>query len=346
MEIVWLCLVTAMITAYAVLDGFDIGAGIIHFCAGRSESDRRKILRSIGPVWDGNEVWLIAAGGTLYLAFPRLYASSFSGLYLPLMIVLWLLILRGISIEFRNHIESPVWKPFWDVCFTLSSALLAVFYGAALGNVIRGAPLDAEGEFFLPLWTNFGVSGEVGILDWYTVPVGVWAFLTLTQHGALWVALKTDGDIQRRCRRIAQAAWIGVALTSALVASLTILVQPRTWQNLTQYPWGWVFPILAVSSLIGILAFCRAGNDEWAFFSSCVYIAVMLMGAVFGIFPYVLPSNTNPNLGLTIYNTATNRYGLSVGLAWWIPGMILVIGYFVFVYKYFAGKVRMDDDGY
>src|ERR1022692_2639632 len=178
METTWYCLVAVMIAVYVVLDGFDMGAGIVHLFVARTEGERRAVLGAIGPVWDGNEVWLLAVGGTLYFAFPALYAASFSGFYLPLMIVLWLLILRGISIELRNHIDSLVWKPFWDVVFGGASTLLAIFFGAALGNVVRGVPLDDANEFFLPLWTNFGIGREVGILDWYTVLVAVAAFAT------------------------------------------------------------------------------------------------------------------------------------------------------------------------
>ncbi len=155
METIWYCLVAVMIAIYVVLDGFDMGAGIVQLFVARTDGERRAVLSSIGPVWDGNEVWLLAGGGTLYFAFPRLYASSFSGFYLPLMIVLWLLILRGISIEFRNHLQSLVWQPLWDVVFAAASGLLAIFFGAALGNVVRGVPLDRSGEFFLPLWTDF-----------------------------------------------------------------------------------------------------------------------------------------------------------------------------------------------
>src|SRR5208337_2027425 len=147
MQTIWFCLVAIMIAMYVVLDGFDLGAGAIHFWVAKDESERQQVIRSIGPVWDGNEVWLLAAGGTLYFAFPALYASGFSGFYLPLMIVLWLLILRGVAVEFRNHIQSPIWIPFWDFVFFLSSLLLAVFFGAALGNVVRGVPLDQTGYF-------------------------------------------------------------------------------------------------------------------------------------------------------------------------------------------------------
>src|ERR1700760_2191515 len=157
MPTIWFCIGAVMVAAYVVLDGFDLGAGVLHLFVARNDDERRKIIRSIGPVWDGNEVWLLAAGGTLYFAFPQLYASGFSGFYLPLMMVLWLLMLRAIGIEFRIHSTSPVWRGFFDTIFSAGSVLLAIFYGAALGNVVRGVPLNAEGYFFLPLWTNWRV---------------------------------------------------------------------------------------------------------------------------------------------------------------------------------------------
>src|ERR1700692_605135 len=211
-QIVWFCLVAIMITGYVVLDGFDLGAGIVHLFVARTDEERRRVLGSIGPVWDGNEVWLLAAGGTLYFAFPALYASSFSGFSLPLMIVLWLLILRGTSIEFRNHVKSKVWDPLWDFVFCASSLLLAVFFGAALANVVRGVPLDASGYFFEPLWTNFQLGDDVGILDWYTVLVGVLSLLALAMHGALWVQMKTEGPVNHRSAKIAVNTWWGILI--------------------------------------------------------------------------------------------------------------------------------------
>ncbi|MFB3778648.1 MAG: cytochrome d ubiquinol oxidase subunit II [Bryobacteraceae bacterium] len=342
MEALWFCLVAVMIAAYVVMDGFDIGAGIIHFFVARSERERRVVLRSIGPVWDGNEVWLLAGGGTLYFAFPGLYASSFSGFYLPLMMVLWLLILRGISIEFRNHIDSPVWKPLWDAGFMVSSALLAIFFGAALGNVVRGVPLDSSGRFFLPLWTDFGVSGALGILDWYTISVGILAFLALTQHGALWVALKTEVQVQLRARRVAQAVWFLVVAMTTLVTILSMRLQPQISANLRDHPWGYVFPAIAVIGLMAILSRSALAS----FLGSCAYLVGMLTSAAFGVFPYVLPARPRADFGLTIHNTATSTYGLQVGLAWWIPGMALAIGYIIFTYRHFAGKVRLEGEGY
>jgi cytochrome bd ubiquinol oxidase subunit II len=173
---------------------------IIHPFVSRTDEERRLVIGSIGPVWDGNEVWLLAGGGTLYFAFPTLYASSFSGFYLPLMMVWWLLILRGTSVEFRSHLVSEMWASFWDFLFALSGVLLAVFYGAALGNVVPGAPLDSSGHFFLPLWTNFVPGANPGVLDWYTILGGVAALAALALHGALWVWLKTDGALSERSR--------------------------------------------------------------------------------------------------------------------------------------------------
>jgi len=200
MGFIWFWIVAVMIAAYVVLDGFDIGIGILYPFLARNEEDRCVMMRAIGPVWDGNEVWLLAGGGTLYFAFPLLYASAFSGFYLPLMIVLWLLIGRGASIELRLHVDNAVWRSFFDGLFFLSSALLAIFLGAALANVVRGVPLGADQYFFLPLWTNWRVGPHPGILDWYTVIGGLVAFIALATHGALYLATKAPGDLDRALR--------------------------------------------------------------------------------------------------------------------------------------------------
>jgi cytochrome d ubiquinol oxidase subunit II len=346
METIWFCLVAIMIAMYVVFDGFDLGVGILHLHVARTDSERIRVLRSIGPVWDGNEVWLLAAGGTLYFAFPLLYASSFSGFYLPLMMVLWLLMLRGIAIEFRSHVESPVWKPFWDTIFCGASALLALFFGAALGNVVRGVPLDASGYFFEPLWTDFRLSKEAGILDWYTVLVGLMSVLTLMAHGAHWIVLKTDGEVRQRARQAAAKVWWLLAAMTLIVTAVTFRVQPHIPARLNSELWGYVFPLLALSGLFGMRWFSTKVNEVKAFLSSCVYIVGMLTSAVFGVYPYVLPSNSDPNLGITLYKAAAPLYGLKVGLAWWIPGMLLVTAYFVFTYRHFSGKVQLEEEGY
>jgi cytochrome d ubiquinol oxidase subunit II len=347
MEIVWFCLVAVMVAVYVVLDGYDIGTGIVAPLVAKNDTERRMLLASIGPVWDGNEVWLLAGGGTLYFAFPALYASSFSGFYLPLIIVLWLLMMRGLSIELRNHLNNATWRPFWDTAFFVSSLLLAVFFGAALGNVVRGVPLDKEGHFFLPLWTDFRVSATPGILDWYTILTGVTALATLALHGALWVAMKTPDPVRSRARALARPLWVAVAVLVALLTVVTFQIQTHIPGNFSQYPWGAIFPILAIAGLVGMFLWMRDPEMETrAFLASCAFILGMLTSVVFGVFPYVLPSNTDPSLSLTVYNASAAEYGLKVGLAWWVPGILLAIGYHVFIYTHFKGKVSPDATGH
>lgn len=341
MGTIWFCLVALMIAMYVLLDGFDLGAGAIHLFVAKTDAERRQVLASIGPVWDGNEVWLLAAGGTLYFAFPLLYASGFSGFYLPLMIVLWLLILRGTSIEFRNHIRSAVWDPLWDFLFCASSLLLCVFFGAALGNVARGVPLDRTGYFFEPLWTNFRLGEQTGILDWYTILVGVLALAALVMHGSLWIQIKTSGPVSVRSAWLALRAWWGVVVLTAVVTAMTFAVQPQVKANFVTWPWGAIFPLLAVAGLAGVAYELKKRNERRAFYASCVYLTGMLTSVVFGVYPLVLPAR-NPLFSLTVTSAKAADHGLKIGLAWWIIGMILATAYFRFVYKSFAGKVSAD----
>ncbi len=251
MGFLWFWLVAVMIVGYVVLDGFDLGVGVLHLFLVRTEDDRRTSLASIGPVWDGNEVWLLAGGGTLYFAFPLLYASAFSGFYLPLMIVLWLLILRGISLELRNHIDVGIWRALLDGVFGLSSALLTIFYGAALANVLRGVPLQADGYFFLPLWTNWRPGPHPGILDWYTVIGGIVALVALTLHGALWLTVKTSGDLSQRAQRIVNPLCIQLAAVTIISLGATIAVRPASLENYFNYPFTFVVPVGVIASLAG-----------------------------------------------------------------------------------------------
>ena len=343
METLWFAIVAVMLTAYVVLDGFDLGAGAIYLAIARTGQERRAILRAIGPVWDGNEVWLLAAGGTLYFAFPQLYASSFSGFYLPLMMMLWLLMLRAIGIEFRTHITNPVWQGFFDVIFSVSSILLAIFFGAALGNVLRGVPLNGDGYFFEPLWTNFKLSAHPGILDWYTIMAGVIALVTLTVHGSLYIAVKTEGELSLRARRVAVLLWpLQFLLTCAgLVA--TYFVRPTVLANYLAHPIGMVIPIVVLGSLGLMIWAVPNGREKLSFIASSLYLAGMLVGAAFALYPVVLPARTGPENDLTIFNTAAAHHGLAVGLVWWTLGMILALAYFVFVYRMFRGKVQIEE---
>ena len=245
MGFIWFWIVAVMLAAYVVLDGFDLGVGILHPLLARGESDRQVMLRSIGPVWDGNEVWLLAGGGTLYFAFPALYASAFSGFYLALMIVLWLLILRGTSIELRMHIEDRLWRSFFDGLFFFSSVLLAVFFGAALANVIRGVPLREDGYFFLPLWTDWRVGPQPGILDWYTVIGGVVALVALALHGALYLAVKIEGDLQARARTFVRRSWILLLAITVISLIATIAVRADSLANYYAYPVAFVIPLFS-----------------------------------------------------------------------------------------------------
>jgi len=350
METLWFMIVAVMVAAYVVLDGFDLGAGVIYLGVGKSSDDRQRIMRAIGPVWDGNEVWLLSAGGTLYFAFPLLYASSFSGFYLPLMMVLWLLMLRGIGIELRAHMDNPVWRGFFDSVFCVSSALLCIFFGAALGNVVRGVPLGPDQYFFEPLWTNFRVGINNGILDWYTVLTGVIALVTLTAHGSLYVAIKTEGELNQRARRVALAAWPLQVVLTVLGLIATIYIRPNVLDNYKHYPIGFLIPALVYGALAVMIYAIRKGEDvaseKMAFVASAVYIVFMLVGAAFALYPVVLPASTDPARNLTIYNTAAGQHGLTVGFTWWILGMILALGYFFFVYRMFKGKVRLEGEGY
>ncbi len=339
MLLTWFLLVAIMITGYVVLDGFDLGAGILHLFIARTDEERQIVIRTIGPVWDGNEVWLLAGGGTLYFAFPLLYASGFSGFYLPLMIVLWLLILRGIGVELRMHLDSPVWRGLFDGSFALSSLLLAVFYGAALGNVLRGVPLGKDEYFFLPLWTDWRVGPQPGILDWYTVLSGTVSLFALGLHGAYYVAMKTSGDINLRAKAVARRLWpVVVALTGASLAA-TLYIRPDLLNNYKRWPVLYAIPALVAGCLFDMSRENARGKERAAFLSSCAYLVFMLVGAAAGVYPNLLTSTTDPALNVTVYNAHAGHYALSVGLIWWSLGMAIAVGYFVFVYRMFRGKV-------
>lgn len=342
MGTIWFCLVAIVLTGYVVLDGFDLGVGILHLWIARDEASRRAAMRCIGPFWNGNEVWLIAAGGTLFFAFPRLYASSFSGFYLPLMIVLWLLIIRGVSLEFRSHLRSGIWAAFWDAGFSLASVLLAIFYGAALGNVVRGVPFDANLRFFEPLWTNFLPRGQTGILDWYTALVGLVSLAALALHGTTWLSYKLDDSLRERARSATLTLWCFVIFLTIAVTVVSFLSFPRLLTNYFVRPWGYVFPVLAIAGLIGTRWFAYRTAELWAFGASCFYLMGMLASVAFSLYPSLLPSSMNPAVGLTIANAKAADHGLKIGIVWWFLGMALASGYTIFTYRSFAGKIKPD----
>ena len=273
---VWFWLVTFMLSAYVVLDGFDIGVGILQPLIGRNSEERGALLETIGPVWDANEVWLIAAGATLLFAFPLLYGLAFSGFYLALNIVLWLLVFRGIGVELRTHLTVPLWREFFDGCFVVASVLLALFFGVGLANVIRGVATDPGTPFFLPLWTDLRPSPSPGILDWYTIPGGLLAVASLALHGALYLTLKTENECHARARRWAVRLWPAVVLLTLVSVPATAIARPASLANYLRFPVAFLAPVLVVAGLAGIFVFARV--DRWllAFASSCLFLTAML----------------------------------------------------------------------
>lgn len=339
METIWFCIIAVMVAMYVILDGFDLGTGVLHPFVAKNDGERRVLMQSIGPVWDGNEVFLLAGGGLIVLAFPLLYATSFSGFYLPLMMVLWLLIARAIALELRSHFDGTVWKKLCDVGFFLASTLLCIFYGAALGNVVRGVPLDVDQRFFSALWADSSRPGrETGILDVYTVLIGVTALVALTQHGAHWLRMRTTGSIHARVTAVATRIWYAAAVLTVAVTAYSLSIQPQIWKNLTSMPWGWIFPLLAIAGLAGMQVFLRSGAEVKGFLASAVFLVGLLTSAAFGLYPNVLPS-VGPGESLTVFNAAADSYAMRVAFYWWIPGMIFATVYLSFIYRKMGGKI-------
>ncbi len=355
MEIFWSIVLVSMLTMFILLDGADMGAGIIHLFVAENEDEKQRIIRAIGPFWDGNEVWLIAAGGVMFFAFPTLYASAFSGFYLPLIMVLWLLIFRAIGLEFRNLVANDLWTSAWDKAFGMASLLLTVFLGAALGNVVRGVNLGGVENglarhgavyFFNPLWNDsFSPLGsQPGILDWFTVILGVVAAVTLTIHGAHWIIFKTDSPLNARLKKL--VVRLNMVLTFLIVLSLVawLFVRPSAMDNYFNHPWLWIFPLLMLFALILMFRVPSFKKDHSPFAVSSLFIASAFGSTVAALFPNLLPGTNSHFPSLTIYNAAAEPYGLQVGLVWWLIALVLVIAYFFYLHKVFGGK--MDDVHY
>lgn len=339
----WFLLVAIMLVAYVVLDGFDLGVGAISKWVAQTPEERALVRRSIGPFWDANEVWLLAAGGVLYFAFPELYATSFSGFYLPLMMVLWLLIGRALGLELRHHADDELLGSACDTVFMVSSLLLPVFFGAALGNVIRGVPLDADRGFFLPLWTNFRPGRDPGVLDWYTVLCGVVALIALSTHGAHFLALRTGGSLNARARRIARLGTYALPLVTLISLAATAGVRPGVLDNFRRHPVGLAIPIGVAASLAVMGVAVRRGHERTAFGASVAYLASMLVGAAFALYPVLLPSSDDPGRSLTITTAATGSHAMHVAAIWWPLAFVLVAASFAHLYRTFRGRLPPQD---
>ncbi len=339
-DMLWFMIVVMMFAVYAVLDGFDFGTGIIYVFVAQADEERQLVLKAIGPVWKGNEVWLVAGGGLLFLAFPKVFASGFSGFYLALNLVLWFLIMRGLSIALRSHLRNPLWRTFWDAIFAVASLLLAVVFGVALGNIIRGVPLSPDGYFFAALWTTFTPGPTPGILDWFTVLVGALAVAILAVHGANYLAIKTDAAVRSRASRIAEGGTWAVVLLAIIAIPALPFVQPALWQRYAAHPVGSVLPLTAACALFTSWYCRRSRRDGAVFISWSLFILGSVGSVAWGLFPNLLMSTEDPSYSLTIYNSAASSYGLHVGLVWFGLGISLVIGYTIWVYVSFRGKVE------
>jgi cytochrome d ubiquinol oxidase subunit II len=326
MATVFFIVLAFMITTYVVLDGFDLGVGALHRVLGRSERERDEATGLIGPIWDGNEVWLIAGGGVLFLAFPKAYAAAFSGLYLGLILVLWLLIGRGLGIEMRHQIDNPLWRTACDTVFWLSSAALALVFGVALGNVIRGVPLGPDGYFHLTLFH---------ILNWYALLIGLFGLVVLSAHGANFLAWRATAPLAGRARSWARGLWWGELVLVLGCAGPTYSVRSEMITNFGDHPWRLVFPVLAMGALGAQFAWQAAGRWSRAFMASCAFIVGLLTTMAAGLHPYVLPAHEHRPYGLTVDNAATGHHALAIAIVWWSIGIVLAIGYFTVIYRLF-----------
>jgi cytochrome d ubiquinol oxidase subunit II len=342
METLWFILISILLIGYVVLDGFDLGVGTIYLWVAKTEAERDQIRSSIGPVWDGNEVWLIAAGGTLFFAFPKAYAAAFSSFYLALFLILWLLLLRGLAIELRSQLDNSLWHTFWDTLFSFASAALIFSLGVALGNLLRGIPFLMNGESALPFWTNFIPGPDAGLIDWYTLLVGGLAFVTLIIHGAAYLAIKTAGDIQVKAGRLVSRGVFILVPLIIVTLGVTPWVQPAAIEHFSSQPWGMVFPISVIVALASLFYFTKQGSANKVFMASSALIITLLATAVFGLYPHLLLNITNPANSLTVYNSATGGYGLRIGLIWFSLGFVLMLAYVAVMYRSFWGKVATD----
>ncbi len=357
METFWFVILIGTIIIYAILDGYDFGAGIIHLFFAKKEEDKAAIHKAIGPFWDANEVWLIAFGGLMFFAFPVLYASIFSGFYLPLMMILWMLIFRALGLEFRGVVHNKLWHSVWDKAFGIASLLLALFFGAALGNVVRGVNLGGvelafskyeAHYFFTPLWNEYfsPLAVHEGILDWFTVLIGILAVITLTIHGANWIIFKTNSSLNDKLNKLVPKLTLIMGLLTVITIYLWVTYLDGSFVNLANTPFLFIFPILTITGFV-MLLFINKNNKDWfGFLGSSLFIFGGLSTTAAVMFPVFLPSSNSINPDLTIYNTGINEYGYAVGFKWWIIAIFLVVVYFVFQHKVFKGKLDDIDYGH
>jgi cytochrome d ubiquinol oxidase subunit II len=326
----WFILLGVLLAGYAILDGFDLGAGILHLTA-RGDDERRTVINSIGPFWDGNEVWLITFGGAMFAAFPFAYATVFSGFYIALMLVLLTLILRAVAMEFRSKRESPAWRSFWDGAFFLGSLLATLLFGVAAGNILIGIPVNAEGNY---------VGTFFDLLRPFPVLMGLFTVTFAAMHGALYLNLKTEGELQSRAR-----GWLKKSLICAAICY--ILVSIYAWISIPEAAgWPWALSALIVLAFAGILPAVSRSRPFFAFLFSSLIIAVLVFLFSFALYPNIVISNISPEYNLNIVNAASSSKTLGVMTIIAAVGVPIVLIYTVAVYRVFRGKVKITNHSY
>jgi cytochrome d ubiquinol oxidase subunit II len=341
----WYAILATMITTYVVLDGRNFGAGILHWVVARTPAERRQVIAAIGPLWSWHEVWLVGTGGVMAMSFPRLMAVGFSGYYLALFLILWCVVLRGISIEVGGHIDDCLWQTLWDVVFAGSNVLLAVLFGVALGNVVRGAPLTREGSFHLTFFTNvFHTRGTVGLLDWYTLSMASFCVLMLAAHGATYLVMKTEGEVHRRADCIARSLWVAAIPAFGLISLLTGLLRPELLHGLIHRSLAWVPVMICAASMRALIGGLRQGQERRAFLGSTFLLFGLLMTGAVVLFPVLLFSTENAADQLTAYDCAAPAHSLWIATSWWFSALALAFIYLFVIQRYYAGKVNVSKD--
>jgi cytochrome d ubiquinol oxidase subunit II len=333
---VWFVLLGVLLGGYALLDGFDLGAGVVHLYVARTDLERRHVLNSIGPVWDGNEVWLITAGGALFAAFPIVYATVFSGFYLAMVLVLGALILRAISIEYRGKETAKWWRTGWDVGFSVGSALAALLFGVALGNLLNGVALGADGVYR---------GGFVGLLSPFSLVVGVLTLALATQQGSAWLVLKTEGDLAERARRVQLVAQVAVVVAWLAATALAFAGSLPAIANFKTNLAAWIGPVLVVNAIFFGFRATFLGQAFRAFICSSLTIAFLAITAATALYPNLVPAVV-PARSLTVDNAHSSDLTMQVMLIVAVVGMPIVLAYTSYIYWKFKGKVRLDNASY
>jgi cytochrome d ubiquinol oxidase subunit II len=331
-QIIWFILWGVLWAVYFMLDGFDFGAGMLYNFISKDETEKRIITRTIGPVWNGNEVWLLTAGGATFAAFPTTYALMFSYLYSALLLVLFSLIVRGVSLEFREKSDSPSWKKGWDLGIFLGSFLPALLFGVAFGNIFQGLPMDADGYH----------GSLIALLNPYGLLTGALFVLLFLVHGAIWLAVKTSNGLAEKAAGLAKKLWVIL-----LVVAVSFLVYTYFATNLyTNYFSNFVLlvvPVIAVLSLLGIRLFAAKGRYLASFFASCLTILMVTFTGVIGLYPNLIPSSTDPNHSLTIFNSSSSVYTLKIMTVVALLFVPIVIAYQIWTYRIFRQKTSPVD---